>query len=53
MCCEICPRYTSCEEEGHLNELCCRTCPEYSSCYKGDAGKVGELDETEDELDEV
>ena len=53
MCCEICPRFTNCEEEGHLNEMCCVSCPEYHSCH--DKKKAGgeEGDDAEDEFGEV
>jgi hypothetical protein len=43
MCCEICPNYPHCEEEGHLNKSCCNTCPDYLSCYGAS--------ETEEEAD--
>lgn len=32
MCCEICPDYWECEEEGRLKENCCRECPDYEEC---------------------
>ena len=32
MCCEICPSFMKCEEEGVLDDLCCRSCSEYDSC---------------------
>ncbi len=54
MCCEVCPRYTSCEEEGHLNELCCTSCPDYSSCYKKDDNETdADPEDREGEYDEV
>lgn len=53
MCCDVCPRYTNCEEEDHLNELCCTSCPEYVSCYKDDAAKDSEFDKTRDDLGEA
>lgn len=53
MCCEICPRFTNCEEEGHINELCCAACADYSSCHGKDRAGSKSEDELEDELDEV
>lgn len=51
MCCEICPRYTNCEEEGHLNEMCCISCPDHSSCYNDKrSGNGKSQDENEDEF---
>jgi len=53
MCCEICPRYISCEEEGHLNDLCCISCPEHASCNEDSKAKNRDEDTLEDELDEI
>ena len=50
MCCEICPRYTNCEEDGHLNESCCASCPERSSCRDENGSKDKDPSEPEDEL---
>ena len=51
MCCEICPRYASCEEEGNLNELCCVSCKERVSCRKEGGSRNKDLsDESEDEF---
>ncbi|MFA4982235.1 MAG: hypothetical protein WC592_07205 [Candidatus Omnitrophota bacterium] len=47
MCCENCPRYTSCEEEGHLNDLCCVSCSDYQFCH----GKRGAADKDTEESD--
>lgn len=54
MCCEICPRYTNCEEEGNLNDLCCVGCPDYSSCdSKKESVSDDMQEESEDKLDEI
>ena len=50
MCCEICPRYTNCEEEGHLNESCCISCMDHSSCFKEKAGRNKTEDALEDDF---
>lgn len=52
MCCEICPRYTACEEEDHLNDLCCVSCSDYKSCH-GAEKEAGEQDEVTDEFESV
>jgi len=51
-CCDICPRYTSCEEEGHLNNMCCISCPEYPSCHEDAKGKK-DSDDLDGGFDEV
>ncbi|MEO0119307.1 MAG: hypothetical protein ABIK60_02035 [candidate division WOR-3 bacterium] len=32
MCCEICPDYYDCENEGKIKENCCSGCPDYEEC---------------------
>jgi hypothetical protein len=50
MCCEICPRYASCEEEGNLSKTCCVSCPDKASCFDDvDA----EPDDTEKKTEEA
>ena len=49
MCCEICPRYTTCEEEGHLSDLCCVSCADYKSCL----GDEKDIDESTDESESI
>ncbi|MFA5146904.1 MAG: hypothetical protein WC515_06010 [Candidatus Omnitrophota bacterium] len=53
MCCEICPRYVSCEEEGHLDNTCCTACPEQVSCSGGEASDQEETAGEEDELNDI
>jgi hypothetical protein len=53
MCCETCPRYANCEEEGYLDESCCVSCPDFSSCRGEDASEEKETgEETDDGLKE-
>ena len=51
MCCEICPRYTACEEEGHLDDSCCVSCSERLSCR--DEDPVGGSERTEESEEEL
>ena len=54
MCCESCPRYSNCEEEGHLNDLCCISCMDYGSCHDSAANDEKEDSEAdEDESDDI
>jgi len=53
MCCEICLRYTSCEEEGHLSDRCCVSCPEYVSCREKPGAKMKVGGEPDDEFSDV
>jgi len=53
MCCEICPRYTACEEEGHLNDLCCASCADCRSCHEEGAAKSKGEDALTDEFENV
>jgi hypothetical protein len=45
MCCDTCPRYMNCENEGSLSDLCCETCPDYAACHKESEPEGDELDE--------
>lgn len=53
MCCEICARYVSCEEEGHLGNECCISCIEYSACHGKAGSRAKESDGLEEEFDEM
>jgi len=53
MCCEICPRFVACEEEGHISDLCCVSCSDYKSCHNSDDEKSKDSDELTDEFDNV
>lgn len=50
MCCEICPNFAKCEEEGNVTDTCCATCSDYKSCHDKAGGEGKESDELEEDL---